>query len=235
MALSEVTKVATGLGLAGATVGGGFLAKSLISQESPKQTISDKLKRNQFTPLNTDVSRTEASGSAWQTIFTKYKELTKQKEEFKIKNLTLGDSENQNEGINKLKGACSSLLKIEEDSDSFKNNYPLASKWCVEPISIEALLKKRGISYLDTTSQDNTGTWTNIAKRYSTDHTSQKGTTMSDVQWEQVTSDDYSTNAGKIKTACNTRKTKNSYEEDFEKSLEEAQRWCSSSKDNEGV
>ncbi|CBY93307.1 hypothetical protein HF1_12990 [Mycoplasma haemofelis str. Langford 1] len=216
------SKIAAGVATSGTAVGGGFLAHSLISKEEGKKTLSKKLSEDGFTPLDTDVSKTDGS---WQTIFDKYKLLTNQKAHLKIQGLTLGSSENQQEGIIKLKTECSKLLKIEEDSSDLKKNYQLASKWCVKPISVETLLKARGITYLDTSS--NTEEWTKIAKRYESDKNAQKDTIMSDVtNWTTVPDNNYSANIKLIQDACNSRKTKNSYEEDFEKSLKETQSWC---------
>ncbi|CBY93354.1 hypothetical protein HF1_13460 [Mycoplasma haemofelis str. Langford 1] len=222
--MSTAIKGAIAASGVGTAVGGGFLAKSLMSGENPRKSLSSKLREAKFTPLNTDTSRTEAEGSGWKKVFDSYVKVTKTKSELKIGALSL--EEGDAAGINKLKGICSSVLKMGEGSPAFESNYKLASKWCVEPISVEDLLKARNITFLDTTGSTNETEWTNVAKRYETEHKANSHVVMSGVEWTTVSDSNYSSNAGKIKTACGTKKSKSSYEEEFEKSLEEAQRWC---------
>ncbi|CBY93324.1 hypothetical protein HF1_13160 [Mycoplasma haemofelis str. Langford 1] len=220
----SIAKGAMALGGVGSVAGGGFLAHSLMSQNNQKSALVRKLESDKFTLLNFDTARTEAPDSSWKKILTSYSKLIQTKSELKIGDLAL--TENDQEGINKLKNACSSILKVEEASSDFTNNYKLASKWCVEPISVGDLLSKRGSTYLDTSDSANKTKWTEVAKRYEVDKKASKNTLMSDVTWADVTSENYDTNIGHLKTACNTRKSKNSHEDDFERSLEEAQSWC---------
>ncbi|AEG73617.1 hypothetical protein MHF_1381 [Mycoplasma haemofelis Ohio2] len=219
--MSAILKGTMALGGAGATVGGGFLAHSLISQDKSKTTLIHKLKSDGFTPLNTDTSKTESQDSSWQKILTSYSSLIKTKPTLKLKDLSI--EANDGEGINKLKKACSDLFKMEGTS----SNYKLASKWCVEPITVSDLLSKRGISYLNTESSSDTAVWTEMAKKYEKDKNSNKNTLMSDLSWEDVSSNNYDSNITKMKSSCSTRKTKSSHEDEFEKYLSEAQMWCS--------
>ncbi|AEW45860.1 hypothetical protein MHC_05020 [Mycoplasma haemocanis str. Illinois] len=226
--MSIILKGAVTLGGMGVAVGGGFLANSLILQNTSKNTLINKLKRDGFTPLNTDTSRTESQNSDWRKILTSYSSLIKTKPLLKLTNLSF--EANDETGINKLKDACASLLKTQETSSSFTNDYKLESKWCVEPISVGDLLSKRGFSYLSTESSTETSTWTEMAKKYERDKNANKSTLMSDLSWETVSNSNYTSNITKMQSSCKTRKFKNSHEDEFEKYLSEAEMWCSVAK-----
>ncbi|CBY93351.1 hypothetical protein HF1_13430 [Mycoplasma haemofelis str. Langford 1] len=222
--MNSIAKGAIGLGGVGTATGEGILANHLINSKE-ERNLSSKLKEDKFILLNLDVSKQESDDSKWQTIFTSYEALTTDKANLKIGNLTL-TSGDKNAGIKQLKEACSSLLNTQPESSDFDKNYQLASQWCVEPISVESILQKRGITYLDTTGSENSKEWGEIAKEYEKIQTEAKKP-LSEVTWTQVTSNNYSANITAIKEACKKRKEKSSHQEGFSDALKEAQSWCS--------
>ncbi|CBY93298.1 hypothetical protein HF1_12900 [Mycoplasma haemofelis str. Langford 1] len=222
--MSIALKGAMGVGGIGATVGGGFLAHSVMSKSEPKKTLAKQLTDDGFTLINLDTTRTEESTSGWKKILDSYKTITAKKPELKIGTFSLETKDL--EDINKLKNACASVLKLEEGSSEFTKHHSIASKWCVEPISVNSLLSKRGIILLSTEGSENADAWTTIAKDYAANKKANSKEPMDGVDSTEVSGTDYSGNISKIQTACNTRKTKSSHEEEFEKYLEDVQQWC---------
>ncbi|AEG73646.1 hypothetical protein MHF_1412 [Mycoplasma haemofelis Ohio2] len=226
--MSSALKGGLALGGVGAAAGGGYLIHSSLPKEEPKTSLASKLEEDKFTPLNLDTSKTENQNSPWKKILSSYKSLTASKTEFKIGNLSLKSDDNK--GINQLKDACSDLLKTLEDSSNFASNYKLASRWCVEPISISSLLSKRGTPHLNTTESEDTEAWTALAKKYE-EHKKTNKELMDGVSWTEVSNTDYTANINQIKSACNTRKDKSSHDDEaFEKHLREVQTWCTAIK-----
>ncbi|AEW45858.1 hypothetical protein MHC_05010 [Mycoplasma haemocanis str. Illinois] len=208
----------------GVTVGGGFLAYSVTSKSEPKNTLANELTKSGFTLINLDTTKTETSTSGWKKILDSYKTITAKKPELKIGDFSLGTQDH--EDINKLKNACSSVLKSEEGTTTFTKYRSAASKWCVEPITVNDLLSKRGVNFLSTDGSENTDTWTSIAKNYESNKKANSKEPMDGVNSSEVSGADYSGNISKIKSACNDRKIKSSHEDEFEKYLEEVQNWC---------
>ncbi|CBY92441.1 hypothetical protein HF1_04330 [Mycoplasma haemofelis str. Langford 1] len=159
--MSVASKVALGLGGAGAVGTGSYFAVSSLSKENspqPKTKLSKKLVDGGFDLLSFKLGRTDNS-TEWNAILTKYKDSGNKDllEGVNISNVDTDDT-------NALKSACSSLMDLEDVSDEIYNK---ARRWCVVPKKVSEILGKLSKTILKNTSTDrsNDPLWTQNAER----------------------------------------------------------------------
>ncbi|OAL10520.1 hypothetical protein A6V39_00450 [Candidatus Mycoplasma haematobovis] len=212
--MSNVVRVAVGLGAISGVAGGGLLLNKFLSTED----IQSKLKANSLEILDSN-----NNDDIWKKILASYKEVSAKEPKFKFSGEEVSDE-------TKLKKQCEDTLKKKAGEDNESNNYyDKAKRWCTVPTSVEKVLgKERIILSTDTTptkDKENQAEWDEKIKKY-TDQTNKDKIDNLDLGSKAIT-DVKPENRTRIREACKKLNEKHSFEEGYEEAIKKSQTWCS--------
>ncbi|OAL10498.1 hypothetical protein A6V39_00340 [Candidatus Mycoplasma haematobovis] len=207
MNIHPVAKGLIGLGISGGIAGGGYA----LFPSSTKNEITKELISKHYTILTNDPS----NKTHWDSIIASYKALTTPPQNsLKFAELT----GNEDDAVSKLQGICNKLLN--PSSSTTLDTDKKAEKWCVEPISVSAILEKRGIKQIANSAQTN---WeSKIILHRSEQDTNKKISNLS-IGTTGTINPEHLTD---IKNKCRDIGNKKNHEDKYDENLTKFTSWC---------
>ncbi|AEW45219.1 hypothetical protein MHC_01765 [Mycoplasma haemocanis str. Illinois] len=214
--MNIVTKISAGVLGAGSVAGGGFLVSQYLPKEN-KSTLSDKLQKEGFYPL-------EKNNSQWTKTLAEYNKVKNKGDEvFEASTDDLKEDQ--------LKNKCEALLRKENYSEIEKAK---TIRWCTNPVSIKDRIEKLGRRSLNDTdnSAEDKSVWAELVKKHLSSNAQNKLSASIDTLTGDTQVDDARIN--KLREGCRNLKDKTSIEKDFLSNYSKFLDWCSVPKAGDG-
>ncbi|CBY93329.1 hypothetical protein HF1_13210 [Mycoplasma haemofelis str. Langford 1] len=190
---------------ASAAVGGGILAwsKGLFSNS---KSIKNKLISEKYQILKSDSTH-------WTKIWEQYQKGENKDWKFK----------GQINSVERLKTACNQVIEESRENQSLYKN---ASKWCVVPRKAEEFVS----GLLDVTEGKDGDAWGRVLTRYENTKTPKSRSptkyALEGVLLSEPNENNKADNIKKLQGGCSSRRSKLTYELDFDSSIKEMEEWC---------
>lgn len=203
------------IGTSGVAVGGYYGINALNDKEAKieqKSSIKSLLENKKYVPITKERKRI-------QTILSNYQK--------SITNATLklgnfeGKEKEGKSASDILLEECESIFQKTEVNDEINK----ATRWCVEPETIESLAKKFNFVALNATDGTNDAEWGNKVEEYNRTESDIKPK-IAGLEIKFSSPDTKVQKIKELKTECEKLSKKGNHEDEFEKGLEAFELWC---------